>query len=98
MSRLRIFRKSPTAVIGLIVVVLVVCSALLAPFISPYQPNDTDLYARMKAPSRAHPMGTDKLGRDVLSRIIWGARVSLAASSRESDRLPPASPGRPSRL
>jgi len=76
-SQLRIFRKSLTAVIGLVVVAIVTGSALLAPVISPYPPNDTDLYARMKAPSKAHLMGTDKLGRDVFSRIIWGARVSL---------------------
>lgn len=72
-----LFKKSPTAAIGLIIVILVVLTGILAPWISPYDPIKTDLYQRLKAPSRDHWLGTDRLGRDVLSRIIWGARVSL---------------------
>jgi peptide/nickel transport system permease protein len=70
-------RKSPTAVAGCIIVALVVLSAAFAPWISPYSPVDMDLYSRLKPPSLKHPLGTDELGRDLLSRIIWGARVSL---------------------
>ncbi len=53
------------------------CPPLFAPWISPYSPVDMDLYSRLKPPSLKHPLGTDELGRDLLSRIIWGARVSL---------------------
>lgn len=51
--------------------------ALLAPFIAPYEPTRIDVYNVLSAPSAAHPFGTDELGRDVLSRMIWGSRVSL---------------------
>jgi peptide/nickel transport system permease protein len=52
--------------------------ALLAPWLSPYAPTEQDLLASKESPSRAHWLGTDVLGRDVLSRMIWGTRVSLA--------------------
>jgi peptide/nickel transport system permease protein len=70
-------RKSPTALAGLVIVIVVGLSALFAPWISPYSPLDMDLYSRLKPPNLQHPLGTDELGRDLLSRIIWGARVSL---------------------
>ncbi len=76
-SMIAMLRKSPTAVAGSIIVAIVVLSAVFAPWISPYSPVDTDLYSRLKPPSFEHPLGTDGLGRDVLSRVIWGARVSL---------------------
>ena len=76
-SMIQMLRKSPTAVAGCIIVALVVLSAAFAPWISPYSPVDMDLYSRLKPPSLKHPLGTDELGRDLLSRIIWGARVSL---------------------
>ncbi|WP_083747384.1 ABC transporter permease [Teichococcus deserti] len=53
--------------------------ALLAPWISPYQPNAVDVTARLQPPSATHWMGTDTLGRDVFSRLLHGARLSLAA-------------------
>jgi len=74
---LRMLRKSPTALIGAAIVAIVIFCGTFAPWISPYDPIKTDLYARLEPPSRHHWFGTDKLGRDVLSRIIWGARVSL---------------------
>jgi peptide/nickel transport system permease protein len=76
-SMIHMLRKSPTAVAGSVIVAIVVLSAVFAPWIAPYSPVDTDLYSRLKPPSLTHPLGTDELGRDVLSRIIWGARVSL---------------------
>lgn len=76
-SSIQMLKKSPTAMAGMIIVIMVVFSAILAPWISPYNPSDTDLYSRMKPPSAKHLFGTDKLGRDVFSRIVWGARVSL---------------------
>src|SRR6187549_2235496 len=54
--------------------------ALLAPLTAPEDPNHQVLIERLKAPSLDHPMGTDGLGRDILSRAIWGGRVSLTLS------------------
>ena len=51
--------------------------ALLAPALAPHDPLATDLYGRLQPPSLNHPMGTDELGRDILSRVIFGARISL---------------------
>lgn len=64
--------------LGLVVVVLVVGAAALAPAITPYGPADSNLVKTLQAPSRAHWMGTDQLGRDLFTRILYGARVSLA--------------------
>ncbi len=72
--------RNRLAVGGLVVVVLVVATALLAPVLPLADPNATDLSQRLKGiGSDGHLLGTDKLGRDVLSRIVWGARVSLLA-------------------
>jgi peptide/nickel transport system permease protein len=67
------------AMVGLAVVAFFVALALLAPLVSPYDPLQTSWSAIRKAPSAAHWFGTDEIGRDVLSRIIWGARASLSA-------------------
>lgn len=61
---------------GLIILVFLLCS-LLAPVISPYDPNKIDLRASLQPPGAAHPLGTDKLGRDLLSRMIHGTAVSM---------------------
>jgi peptide/nickel transport system permease protein len=65
---------------GFVLTVLLVFFALAAPWISPYDPTAQDLPIRLLGPSPAHWMGTDQLGRDVLSRILFGARVSLSVS------------------
>jgi peptide/nickel transport system permease protein len=62
---------------GMIIVGIVVLVAVLAPLISPYDPIKQDLLSTLQPPSWAHWLGTDKLGRDVLSRLMWGARVDL---------------------
>lgn len=62
---------------GLILTVALVVVALAAPLISPFDPNMQDTSRRLEKPSRQHLLGLDDLGRDVLSRIVWGARVSL---------------------
>jgi peptide/nickel transport system permease protein len=62
----------------LLVFVLLVAAAAAAPALAPYTPERIDLSARRQAPSTAHLFGTDELGRDVFSRVIYGARVSLA--------------------
>ena len=76
---LRRFLGRPAAVAGLMVIVGFVLVAVLAPVIAPYDPIATSWSAIRKAPSAAHWMGTDEIGRDVLSRVVFGARASLLA-------------------
>jgi len=71
-------RRNRLALAGGVVVVVLALLALLAPVISPRDPNRLDVKRILDAPSKAHPLGTDQLGRDVLSRMLYGARVSLA--------------------
>jgi peptide/nickel transport system permease protein len=63
--------------LGAILTVAVVFVAIAAPLLSPQDPNEQDTFNRLQPPSKSHLLGLDDLGRDVLSRIIWGARVSL---------------------
>jgi peptide/nickel transport system permease protein len=74
----RALKRNRLAVVGGVVVVVLVALALLAPVVSPADPNRPDVRRILEPPSRAHPLGTDHLGRDVLSRMLYGARVSLA--------------------
>ena len=76
---LRRFLHRPVAVAGLVVIVLFIAAAILAPLIAPYDPIATSWTAIRKAPSAVHWMGTDENGRDVLSRVMFGARASLMA-------------------
>lgn len=76
---LRRFRRRPAAMVALVVIALFVTAAVAAPLIAPYDPVATSWTAIRKAPSAAHWMGTDENGRDVLSRVIFGARASLLA-------------------
>lgn len=62
---------------GLLLTVALIVVALAAPLLSPYDPNVQDTARRLEPPSKEHVLGLDDLGRDVLSRVIWGARVSL---------------------
>ncbi|MGI4950741.1 MAG: ABC transporter permease [Janthinobacterium lividum] len=73
------FRGRPAAVLGAVVIALFVLVALAAPLVAPYDPTATSWSLVRKAPSMAHWMGTDENGRDVLSRVIYGARASLLA-------------------
>ncbi|MBN8892004.1 MAG: ABC transporter permease [Rhodospirillales bacterium] len=75
----RRFTRRPAAVGGLVVVGLFVLAAALAPWVAPYDPIQTSWTLIRKAPSWLHWMGTDENGRDVFSRVIWGARASLLA-------------------
>src|SRR5690348_2444582 len=75
----RRLRRRKGALVGLAVVLLFIMLALLAPWIAPYDPIATSWSLVRKAPSWAHWFGTDEVGRDVLSRIIWGARASMGA-------------------
>jgi peptide/nickel transport system permease protein len=65
------------ASLGAALVILVALSALLAPWLSPHDPLEQDVLSRLAAPSAEFPLGNDSFGRDILSRILWGGRVSL---------------------
>ncbi len=73
------YARNRLALVGLWVVLIVFASAALAPLIAPADPTKTNFGALLLPPSREHPLGTDDLGRDILSRIIYGARTSLLA-------------------
>ncbi|PKL52451.1 MAG: peptide ABC transporter permease [Nitrospira bacterium HGW-Nitrospira-1] len=74
----RRFKKNRLAVAGGVIVLVLFFVAIFAPLISPYDPNDIDRKHVLEAPGIKHPFGTDDLGRDILSRMIWGARISLS--------------------
>ena len=73
----RRFRRSSSGVFGLIVVALLLLTAVLAPVLAPYDPHSTSRAAFAPPLAPGHFLGTDNLGRDVLSQVIWGSRVSL---------------------
>ena len=76
-SRLRAaFSKDRKAQFGLVVLVLFILGAILAPVLAPYDPNEMTLNM-MNGPSSEHLLGTDDLGRDLFSRILWGTQISL---------------------
>jgi len=77
MKRFKRFLRNFAFTFGLIVTVALVLAAIAAPLIAPFDPNMQDTSRRLEAPSRDHLLGLDELGRDVLSRILWGSRVSL---------------------
>ncbi|HYM29664.1 MAG TPA: ABC transporter permease [Candidatus Cybelea sp.] len=74
----RLLRRRGAVAAG-VVIALFIAAAVLAPLIAPYDPLATDFAAVRQAPSLLHWLGTDEIGRDVLSRVIWGARISLLA-------------------
>ena len=71
------FSRNKLSVLGAVTVLLLIILSLFAPFISPYDPTAIDVHNVLSPPSKEHFLGTDELGRDLLSRIIWGSRVSL---------------------
>ena len=73
----RQLRRNRSALAGLIVVCILVLSAIFAPWLAPYDPYQVSLDNRLQPPGGAHILGTDELGRDILSRLFFGARVSL---------------------
>ena len=72
------FKRNKLAVFGGIIVLTLFITAIFAPLLSPYDPNSINVKHILEPPGRTHPLGTDDLGRDILSRMIWGARISLA--------------------
>ena len=74
---MRLVRKQPLGTGGLLIVVIMVLAAIFAPWLSPYDPTANDFAAMAEAPGAAHWLGTDQFGRDLLTRIIFGARTAL---------------------
>jgi peptide/nickel transport system permease protein len=79
--RARLARHNPLAAIGVLLVAVFLFCALFAPWIAPQDPAYIDLPHRLQPPSAQHLCGTDELGRDILSRLIWGARISMFVGS-----------------
>jgi peptide/nickel transport system permease protein len=73
----RFCRRQPLGALALALLLLMVVMAVFAPWLAPYSYQEPDILSRLQGPSLRHPLGTDNLGRDVLSRLIWGARVEL---------------------
>lgn len=71
------WRRYPAAAVGGVLVGALLLAALLAPWLAPFDPLAQDLYGRLQPPTWTHPMGTDEFGRDILSRVLYGARISL---------------------
>ena len=72
-------RRNPLVLIGLIIVVLWVATAFLAPEVAPVEPLKQDLAYRLQVPNALFFMGSDELGRDIFSRVLWGARITMPA-------------------
>lgn len=73
----RALARNPLAMVGLVIILGLLIVAALAPWLAPYSPIEGDLANRLQPPSATHWMGTDELGRDILSRVIFGARITL---------------------
>ena len=74
---IRLLRNRPLAIFGVAIIAFNVLEAFSAPAISPYDPYGMQLSDKLQAPDAAHIFGTDQLGRDILSRVIWGSRISF---------------------
>lgn len=72
-----VFRRNRTALFGAIIILVFIFVAIFADWLAPYEPNTVTLSQRFLPPSAEHLFGTDNLGRDILSRVIYGARISL---------------------
>src|SRR5687768_2827285 len=74
-------RRNRLAMAGLAIAVLLIIAAIIGPYISPYGFNETDIMNIEATPSPQHWLGTDQLGRDLLSRILWGARTAVLVAT-----------------
>jgi len=79
-STWRKLRRDPLGMFGLIIVLLIGVLTVFAPWLAPYDPNEVDVYNRLISPSGEHWLGTDQLGRDIYSRLLWGGRVAMKVS------------------
>lgn len=76
-----VFNRNKTSWVGLALLLLMVALAVLAPWISPHSPNEQNIMDRLQPASAEYLLGTDQYGRDILSRILWGARISLSVGT-----------------
>ncbi|MGM0421344.1 MAG: ABC transporter permease, partial [Bacillota bacterium] len=73
----RRLKMNKTAMLGLGIILILIVTAIFAPWIAPYPPNQPNVIDRLQGPSWQHLLGTDNFGRDIFSRIIYGTRISL---------------------
>jgi peptide/nickel transport system permease protein len=73
----RHFCRNPLFLLGMILILALIVAGIFAPYLAPYDPAEIAPDRRLSAPSIPNPLGTDEVGRDILSRVIWGARISL---------------------
>lgn len=73
-------RANPMAALGALLTLLIFAAAVLAPWLAPHDPAEQDIIARLSPPGGDYLLGTDQFGRDILSRLLWGARISLTVS------------------
>jgi len=76
----RQIQRQPLAVLGLILIFIFLVCAVFAPWLAPHDPAQLDLSARLMSPTTAHLFGTDELGRDIFSRIVFGSRISMSVA------------------
>jgi len=74
---MRMLVKNRVAMAGLAILLLLALISILAPFLAPYDPDEVDILSQLRGPNAQHVMGTDLFGRDILSRIFWGGRITL---------------------
>ncbi|HYK63605.1 MAG TPA: ABC transporter permease, partial [Patescibacteria group bacterium] len=74
---LKAFNTNKTSWIGLAIFLIVIALAILAPALAPFDPTDQNILEKLRPPSAEHWLGTDSFGRDTLSRVLYGARISL---------------------
>jgi peptide/nickel transport system permease protein len=86
----RAFAANPSALAGFAIVLVLVLVALAAPVLAPHDPDAQDLAARLAPPGAGHWLGTDELGRDILSRLLYGSRVTLAVVAALALAMPAA--------
>lgn len=73
----RLIHEKPLGTVSAAILLVFILIAMLSPYITPYEYDETDLFARLKPPSQKHWFGTDNLGRDTFSRVLYGARISI---------------------
>jgi peptide/nickel transport system permease protein len=79
-STWRRLRRDPLGLFGLVIVLVVGCLAIFAPWFTSHDPNEVDVYARLLPPTAEHWLGTDQLGRDIFARLLYGGRVAMKVS------------------
>lgn len=77
----RLLRRNRAAIVGLLIVTVMVCTGVLGPMLAPYDPNTQFRGSRLQSPDRVFVLGTDNLGRDLLSRLLHGARLSIGMAA-----------------